>query len=164
MTSDLCDSLNSMFADLIESANPDEDITQDYLREEESRLCLEGEEKMRCEHQKFIVEENRIRLDEAKRLRLEEENMLQLEQQNKNKRKEFMNSNHCKKLLSKLTLTKRKGWLTEEEEPWERILENISYYLSTVTIVVPPIDETMKPVFPCLRAFSNFERYVSKRP
>nr|GEW37373.1 phospholipase-like protein [Tanacetum cinerariifolium] len=75
MTSDLCDSLNSMFADLIEPANPDEDIAQDYLREEELRLCLEGEEKMRCEHQKLIVEENRIRLDEAKRLRLEEENM-----------------------------------------------------------------------------------------
>ncbi|GJU93820.1 phospholipase-like protein [Tanacetum coccineum] len=47
MTSDLCDSLNSMFADLIEPADPDEDIGQDYLREEELRLCLEGEEKMR---------------------------------------------------------------------------------------------------------------------
>nr|GEY51403.1 phospholipase-like protein [Tanacetum cinerariifolium] len=45
-------------------------------REKELRLCLEGEEKMRCEHQKLIVEENRIRLDESKRLRLEEENML----------------------------------------------------------------------------------------
>ncbi|GKC38940.1 hypothetical protein Tco_1051324 [Tanacetum coccineum] len=107
MTSDLCDSLNSMFADLIEPADPDEDIAQDYLREEELRLCLEGEEKMRCEHQKLIVEENRIRLDEAKRLRLEEENMLQLEQQKKNKRKEFMNSSHCKNLLSKLAPAKR---------------------------------------------------------
>nr|GFA66823.1 phospholipase-like protein [Tanacetum cinerariifolium] len=45
MTYDLCDSLNSMFADLIESADTDEDIAQDYLREEELRLCLEGEEK-----------------------------------------------------------------------------------------------------------------------
>ncbi|GJZ53016.1 phospholipase-like protein [Tanacetum coccineum] len=53
MTSDLCDSLNSMFADLIESADPDEDIGQDYLREEELRLCLEGEEKMRS-HAKRI--------------------------------------------------------------------------------------------------------------
>ncbi|GJV50623.1 hypothetical protein Tco_1446364 [Tanacetum coccineum] len=44
---------------------------------------------MRCEHQKLIVEENRIRLDKAKRLRLEEENMLQLEQQKKNKQKRF---------------------------------------------------------------------------
>nr|GFB16526.1 hypothetical protein [Tanacetum cinerariifolium] len=41
----------------------------DYIREEELRLCLEGEEKMRCEHQNLIFEENRIRLDEAKRLR-----------------------------------------------------------------------------------------------
>ncbi|GJR06736.1 hypothetical protein Tco_0529720 [Tanacetum coccineum] len=47
MTSDLCGSLNSMFADLIEPADPDEDIGQDYLREEELGLCLEGEEKMR---------------------------------------------------------------------------------------------------------------------
>nr|GEW72743.1 F-box domain-containing protein [Tanacetum cinerariifolium] len=98
---------NSMFADLIEPADPDEDIAQDYLREEQLRLCLEGKEKMRCEHQKLIVKENRIRLDEAKRLRLEEENMLQLKQQKKNKRKEFMNSNHCKNLLSKLAPVKR---------------------------------------------------------
>nr|GEV93063.1 phospholipase-like protein [Tanacetum cinerariifolium] len=107
MTSDLCDSLNSMFADLIEPADPDEDIGQDYLRKEELRLCLEGEEKMCCEHQKIIVEENKIRMDESKRLRLEEKNMLQLEQQKKNKRKEFMNSNHCKNLLSKLAHAKR---------------------------------------------------------
>nr|GEX80485.1 phospholipase-like protein [Tanacetum cinerariifolium] len=79
----------------------------DYLQEEELRLCLEVEEKMRCEHQQLIVEENRIRLDEAKRLRFEKENMLQLEQQKKNKRKEFMKLNHCKKVLSKLTLAKR---------------------------------------------------------
>ncbi|GKA05263.1 phospholipase-like protein [Tanacetum coccineum] len=32
MTSDLCDSLNSMFADLIEPADPDEDIGQDTSR------------------------------------------------------------------------------------------------------------------------------------
>nr|GEV67611.1 phospholipase-like protein [Tanacetum cinerariifolium] len=107
MTSDLCDSLNSMFADFIEPADPDEDIAQDYLREEELRLFLEGEEKMRCEHQKLIVDQNRIRLDEAKRLRLKEKNMLQLEQQKKNKRKEFMNSSHCKILLSKLPPAKR---------------------------------------------------------
>ncbi|GKA55135.1 hypothetical protein Tco_0754084 [Tanacetum coccineum] len=104
MTSDLCDSLNRMFTDMIEPTDPDKD---DYLREEELRLCLEGEEKMRCEHQKLIVEENRNRLDEAKRLRLEEENMLQLEQQKKNKRKEFINLNHCKNLLSKLAPAKR---------------------------------------------------------
>nr|GEW21460.1 hypothetical protein [Tanacetum cinerariifolium] len=51
----------------VKPADPDEDIAQDYLREDELRLCLEGEEKMRCEHQKLIVEENRVRLDEAKR-------------------------------------------------------------------------------------------------
>ncbi|GJV57092.1 hypothetical protein Tco_1458097 [Tanacetum coccineum] len=95
MTSELCDSLNIMFANLIKPADPDEDIAQ------------EGEEKMRSEHQKLIVEENKIWLDEAERLRLEEKNMLQLEQQKKNKRKEFMNSSHCKNLLSKLAHAKR---------------------------------------------------------
>nr|GFA33744.1 phospholipase-like protein [Tanacetum cinerariifolium] len=40
---------------------------QDYLREEELRLCLEDEETLRCEHEKLIVNENRFRLDEANR-------------------------------------------------------------------------------------------------
>ncbi|GJR30961.1 hypothetical protein Tco_1107193 [Tanacetum coccineum] len=79
----------------------------DYLREEELRLCLEDEEMLRCEHEKLIVEENRFRLDEANRLRLIEENILQLEEQNKNKRKEFMNSSHGKNILAKLAPTKR---------------------------------------------------------
>ncbi|GJY73889.1 hypothetical protein Tco_0478320 [Tanacetum coccineum] len=43
MTSNLCDSLNSMFVDLIQQHDSDEDIAQDYLREEELRLCLEDE-------------------------------------------------------------------------------------------------------------------------
>ncbi|GKA00542.1 phospholipase-like protein [Tanacetum coccineum] len=42
---------------------------QDYLREEELRLCLEDEEMLLCEHGDLIVEENRFRLDEANRLR-----------------------------------------------------------------------------------------------
>ncbi|GJX96709.1 hypothetical protein Tco_0352507 [Tanacetum coccineum] len=101
MTSDLCDSLNSMFADLIQQHDSDEDISQVIL------LCLEDEEMLRCEHEKLIVEENRFRLDEANMLRLEEENMLQLEEQKKNKRKEFMNSSHGKNILAKLANAKR---------------------------------------------------------
>ncbi|GJT83122.1 phospholipase-like protein [Tanacetum coccineum] len=107
MTSELCDSLNSIFADLIQQHDSDEDISQDYLREEELRLCLEDEEMLRCEHEKLIFEENRFRLDVANRLRLEEENMLQLEEQKKNKRKEFMNSSHEKNILAKLVHAKR---------------------------------------------------------
>ncbi|GJS24319.1 phospholipase-like protein [Tanacetum coccineum] len=84
-----------------------ETIIQDYLQEEELRLCLEDEEMLRCEHEKLIVEENRLRLDEAKRLRLEEENMLQLKEQKKIKRKEFMNSSHGKNILAKLAHAKR---------------------------------------------------------
>ncbi|GJS64260.1 hypothetical protein Tco_0678824 [Tanacetum coccineum] len=92
MTSDLSDSLNSMF---------------NYLREEELRLCLEAEEMLRCEHEKLIIEDNRFRSDEANRLKLEEKNMLQLEEQKKNKRKEFMNSSHGKNILAKLAPGKR---------------------------------------------------------
>ncbi|GJV45622.1 putative reverse transcriptase domain-containing protein [Tanacetum coccineum] len=65
-----------MFADLIQQHDSDEDISQDYLREEELRLCLEAEEMLHCEHEKLIIEDNRFRLDEANRLRLEEKNML----------------------------------------------------------------------------------------
>nr|GEV42491.1 hypothetical protein [Tanacetum cinerariifolium] len=107
MTSELCDSLNSLFVDLIQQHDSDEDISQDYLREEELRLCLEDEEMLRCEHEKLIVEDNRFRLDEANRLRLEEENMLQLDEQKKNKRKEFMNSSDGKHILAKLAPMKR---------------------------------------------------------
>nr|GEW38417.1 phospholipase-like protein [Tanacetum cinerariifolium] len=83
MTFDLCDSLNSMFVDLIQNHDSDEDVAQDYLREEELRLCLEDEEMSRREHENLIVEENRLRMDEANRLRLEEENMLQLAEHRK---------------------------------------------------------------------------------
>ncbi|GKA77928.1 hypothetical protein Tco_0784465 [Tanacetum coccineum] len=101
MTSDLCDSLNSMFVDLIQQHDSDEDIAQAIL------LCLEDEEMLRREHEKLIVEENRLRMDEANRLRLEEENMLQLTEQKKNKRKEFLNSSHAKNILAKLAPAKR---------------------------------------------------------
>nr|GEY61317.1 phospholipase-like protein [Tanacetum cinerariifolium] len=58
MTSDLCDSLNSIFVDLIQQHDSDEDIAQDYIQEEELRLCLEDEERLHCEHEKLIVQEN----------------------------------------------------------------------------------------------------------
>ncbi|GJW11140.1 hypothetical protein Tco_1576967 [Tanacetum coccineum] len=108
MTSDLCDSLNSMFADLIEPVDLDKDIAQDYLREEELRLCLEGEEKMRCEHQKLIVEENRIRLDETKRLRQSGQIKCKFPWNNDY----IVDMNFWRKLVY-LDPT-RKGWLTKE--------------------------------------------------
>ncbi|GJT48642.1 hypothetical protein Tco_0974799 [Tanacetum coccineum] len=52
------------------------------------------EDRLRCEHEKLIVEEKMFRLEEAKRLRLEEEKMLQLAEEKNKKRKEFMNSTH----------------------------------------------------------------------
>ncbi|GKB40906.1 hypothetical protein Tco_0885848, partial [Tanacetum coccineum] len=94
MSFELCDSLNSLFIDLIHQQDSDEDIDKDYLREEELRLCLEEEERLHCEHEKLIVEEKMFRLEEAKKLRLEEEKMLQLAEEKNIKQKEFMNSTH----------------------------------------------------------------------
>nr|GEU50789.1 retrovirus-related Pol polyprotein from transposon TNT 1-94 [Tanacetum cinerariifolium] len=165
MTSDLCNSLNSMFADLIEPANPDEDIAQVMLLNVNIKLlfrityldllyfCIiglssrrgieivfEGEEKKRCEHQKLIVDENKIRLDEEKRLRLEEENMLQLEQQKKNKQKEFMNSNHCKNLLSKLAPTERIQLCSSSEKIQPKLLGCSSCLFSFFCHGIHPVD------------------------
>ncbi|GJS02684.1 retrovirus-related pol polyprotein from transposon TNT 1-94 [Tanacetum coccineum] len=121
-----------MFADLIQQHDPDEDISQDHLREEELRLCLEDEEMLRCEHEKLIIEENRLRLDEANRLRLEEENMLQLEEQKKNKRKEFMNSSYGKNILAKLAPAKRNQLGSSSEKinskvSWVKIKKDRQY-------------------------------------
>ncbi|GKC69834.1 hypothetical protein Tco_1115717 [Tanacetum coccineum] len=98
MSYELCDLLNSIFVDLIHQHDSDEDIAQDYLREEELRLCLEEEERLRYELEKLIVKEKIFRLEEANRLRLEEENMLQLAKEKNKKQKEFMNSSHGKKI------------------------------------------------------------------
>ncbi|GKF59123.1 hypothetical protein Tco_0175909, partial [Tanacetum coccineum] len=48
MTSDLRESLNSIFVDLIKQHDSDEDIAEDYLQEEELRLCLEDKERLYC--------------------------------------------------------------------------------------------------------------------
>ncbi|GKA73182.1 hypothetical protein Tco_0779398 [Tanacetum coccineum] len=87
MSFELCDSLISLFIDLIHQQDSDEDIDKDYLREEELRLCLEEEERLHCEHEKLIVEEKMFRLEVAKKLRLEEEKMLQLAEEKNIKRK-----------------------------------------------------------------------------
>nr|GEY50266.1 phospholipase-like protein [Tanacetum cinerariifolium] len=76
MSFELCDSLNSLFINLIHQQDSEEDIDQDYLLEEELRLCLQEEERLRCEHKKLIVDAKMFRLKEEKMLRLEEENML----------------------------------------------------------------------------------------
>ncbi|GJX28122.1 phospholipase-like protein [Tanacetum coccineum] len=49
-----------------------------YLAEEELRLCLEAGERMRLEHEKNIIEEQRFRVNEAKRMKLEEEKLLEI--------------------------------------------------------------------------------------
>ncbi|GJX47128.1 hypothetical protein Tco_0272318 [Tanacetum coccineum] len=103
MSFELCDSLNSLFLDLIHQHDLDEDIAQDYLLEEELRLCLEEEERLHCEHEKLIVEEKMFRLEEPNRLRLEEEKMLQLAKEKNKNQKEFMNSTHVKNIFAKVS-------------------------------------------------------------
>nr|GEU59737.1 reverse transcriptase domain-containing protein [Tanacetum cinerariifolium] len=75
MSCNFYDSLYILFHDLIETHDSYEDIANDYLLEEELRLCLVDEERFRLEQETIIVEENRFRLEEAKMLRLEEEKM-----------------------------------------------------------------------------------------
>ncbi|GJR85914.1 hypothetical protein Tco_0209925 [Tanacetum coccineum] len=62
------DSLNILFQDLIQPHYSDEDISNDFVIEDELRLCLEDEERMLLEHEKNIIEEKRFRVEEAKRM------------------------------------------------------------------------------------------------
>ncbi|GJV69084.1 hypothetical protein Tco_1484593 [Tanacetum coccineum] len=103
---DFMDSLNILFQDLIQPHYSEEDISNDFVFEDELRLCLEDEERMRLEHDKNIIEERRFRVEEAKRMRLEEDKLLQIAELKK-RRHEFMNSTHVKSILGKLTHSKR---------------------------------------------------------
>ncbi|GJX05263.1 phospholipase-like protein [Tanacetum coccineum] len=62
------DSLNILFQDLIQPHYSDEDISNDFVVEDELRLCLEDEERMLLEQEKNIIEEQRFRVEEAKRM------------------------------------------------------------------------------------------------
>ncbi|GJZ50757.1 hypothetical protein Tco_0605272 [Tanacetum coccineum] len=62
------DSLNGLFQDLIQPDYLDEDISNDFVVEDELRLCLEDEERMLLEQGKNIIEEQRFRVEEAKRM------------------------------------------------------------------------------------------------
>nr|GEY01619.1 hypothetical protein [Tanacetum cinerariifolium] len=53
--------------DLIQPHYSDEDISNDFVVEDELRLCLEDEEKMLLEREKNIIKEQRFRVEEAKR-------------------------------------------------------------------------------------------------
>ncbi|GJR13021.1 hypothetical protein Tco_0795673 [Tanacetum coccineum] len=75
---DFMDSLNILFQDLIQPHYSDEDISNDFVVEDELILCLEDEERMLLEHEKNIIEERRFRVEEAKRMRLEEDKLLQI--------------------------------------------------------------------------------------
>ncbi|GJX93490.1 phospholipase-like protein [Tanacetum coccineum] len=73
-------SLNILFEELSQPLYTDENLSNDYFVEEELRLCLEAEERMRLEHEKNIIEELSFMVKEAKRMKLEEEKLLQISQ------------------------------------------------------------------------------------
>ncbi|GJU97160.1 phospholipase-like protein [Tanacetum coccineum] len=59
---------NEEYKDLIQPHYSDEDIFNDFVVEDELRLCLEDEERMLLEPKKNIIEEQRFRVEEAKRM------------------------------------------------------------------------------------------------
>ncbi|GJT00562.1 hypothetical protein Tco_0821731 [Tanacetum coccineum] len=75
---DFVESLNILFQDLVDPHDSVEDIANEYLVDEELKLCLEEEERIRSKQEKRIQQEKRLRLEEEKMLRLEEEKMLQI--------------------------------------------------------------------------------------
>ncbi|GKA42885.1 hypothetical protein Tco_0735545 [Tanacetum coccineum] len=104
---DFVESLNILFQDLVEPHDSVEDIANEYLVDEELKLCLEEEERIRSKQEKRIQQEKRLRLEEEKMLRLEEEKMLQIAEVKKRKRYEFMNSTHVKNILGNFPPIKR---------------------------------------------------------
>ncbi|GJQ90391.1 phospholipase-like protein [Tanacetum coccineum] len=77
---ELMNSLNILFEELSQPLYTDENLSNDYLVEEELRLCLEAKERMHLEHEKNIIEELSFMVKEAKRMKLEEEKLLQISQ------------------------------------------------------------------------------------
>nr|GEW11473.1 hypothetical protein [Tanacetum cinerariifolium] len=75
---DFVESLNILFQDLVNPHDLVEDIANEYLVDEELKLCLKEEERIRLEQEKRIQQEKRLRLEEEKMLQLEEEKMLQI--------------------------------------------------------------------------------------
>ncbi|GJZ67162.1 phospholipase-like protein, partial [Tanacetum coccineum] len=74
---DFVELLNILFQYLVDPHDSVKDIANEYLVDEELKLCLEEEERIRSEQEKRIQQEKRLRLEEEKMLRLEEEKMLQ---------------------------------------------------------------------------------------
>nr|GEV95316.1 phospholipase-like protein [Tanacetum cinerariifolium] len=66
---DFMDSLNILFQYLIQSHYSDEDISNDFIVEDELRLCLEDEKRMRLEQKKNNLEEQRFSVEKPKRMR-----------------------------------------------------------------------------------------------
>nr|GEX69057.1 reverse transcriptase [Tanacetum cinerariifolium] len=72
------DTLNILFQGLIQPHYSNEDISNDFIDEDELRLCLEDEEMMLLQQENNIIEEQRFRLEDTNKMRLEEDKLLQI--------------------------------------------------------------------------------------
>ncbi|PWA57127.1 phospholipase-like, Aminotransferase-like mobile domain protein [Artemisia annua] len=113
---EFCESLNKVYRKLITLPDSDEELSQEYLIQEELRLALAKEVRLQIEHEKVMREENLTRQEEAKRLRLEEENMLKLEEEKKQNRIAFFNSEHYQRYLASEYLIQEELRLALAEE------------------------------------------------
>ncbi|GKA63563.1 hypothetical protein Tco_0763169 [Tanacetum coccineum] len=110
-----------IFQDLIQPHYSDEDISNDFVVEDELRLCLEDEERMRLEHEKNIIEERSIlgKLTHSKRNHIDiVPGKTNLTSTRAVKCKFPWSDNYTVGRNSWLTLAcldpSRKGWLSEE--------------------------------------------------
>ncbi|GJT03263.1 phospholipase-like protein [Tanacetum coccineum] len=123
-------SLNILFEELSQSLYTDENISNDYLVEEELRLCLEAEERMCLEHKKNIIEEQRFRVNEAKRMKLEEEKLLEISELKKKASRvyEFKSyEKYIRKDLSRSFHSLDTVWLTPDIQRFISREGNIKY-------------------------------------
>lgn len=113
---ELCDELNHDFLELFESTtevDPDDDVVQEYIMQDELMLRLEEEERWRIEEENILEDENRLRLEEEEQMRVEQQNKLIDEANNKKRSKAFMNSGHMRIYRQSLVPVKRTQYTSD---------------------------------------------------
>ncbi|GJS31435.1 phospholipase-like protein, partial [Tanacetum coccineum] len=132
---DFVESLNILFQELVDPHDSVEDIANEYLVDEELKLCLEEEERIHSEQEKRIQQEKRLRLEEEEMLRLEEEKMLQIAESDGY----TVSRNFWLRLVCLDPC--RKGWLSEEhidmwvDYMWHGRRENANWAMASCYFV-----------------------------
>ncbi|GJX72402.1 reverse transcriptase domain-containing protein, partial [Tanacetum coccineum] len=144
---DFIDSLNILFQDLIQPHYSDEDISNDFVFEDELRLCLEDEERIRLEHDKNIIEERRFRVEEAKRMRLEEDKLLQIAELKKKLVLQRPNQKkHSILFPSRRNDERRREKANDQIEKFYEIFRDLSFEISftDALMLMPKFASTLK--------------------